>query len=269
MSSTYNLGYNKDDVVVRSLIIGLLADLNEKLFLHRRIDGERKRFPIPFYFSLSTSQNFLYDHFLFDDGKLTHFICDSECEDKTLAQGHYESTPRGVIMLNGMSVDSQALTNKFIRGFYSKINDGQLLDYNAEIHMIPMVFNIGVRITTDNLTENLKVTESIIRQLYKMHRFSVETGDLDESIYRLDAKYILDFEIELKSFIPSINYDTELFSGTRMQSIFGNVGFDSQFEYGGTSEIESIFKRVGTGPFDPCTGKLIIQDFEELRFRRL
>lgn len=291
MSNSYNFGYNKDDVVIRSLIVGLLADLNNKLFIRRRINNESKKFSIPFYFSLANSQNFMYDHFMYSDGNLQHFICDPECSDKELAQGHYEETPRGVLTLNGISVDSQALSNRYIRGFYSKLEGECVKEYSAEIHMIPIILNIGVQIVTDNLTDNLKITESIIKQLYKLHLFSVETGDIDDAIYRLDGKYsipeefgntfqyeygfddredpMIEFEIELKSFIPSIDYDTEMFSSTRMETIYGNKGLGSQFSYGGTNETESIFQQTGIGPFDPKNGRVIVQDFSEYRFRRL
>lgn len=47
--ATYNLKFNKDDSVIRHVIVGLLADLNDKLSFHRQISNdERAEIDVPF-----------------------------------------------------------------------------------------------------------------------------------------------------------------------------------------------------------------------------
>ena len=46
--ANYNLKYNKDDSVLRHIIIGLLADLNEKVFFYiQRNNESRIKIEIP------------------------------------------------------------------------------------------------------------------------------------------------------------------------------------------------------------------------------
>jgi hypothetical protein len=40
--ATYNVKYNADDSVVRHIIIGLLADLNNKVYFYRQIDADNR-----------------------------------------------------------------------------------------------------------------------------------------------------------------------------------------------------------------------------------
>ena len=62
--ATYNLKYNKDDSVIRHLIIGLLADLNSKLSFWRQISNdERVIVDVPFFYAVSGDENFIKDNF--------------------------------------------------------------------------------------------------------------------------------------------------------------------------------------------------------------
>ena len=64
--ATYNLKFNKDDSVMRHLIIGLLADLNKKVsFWRQTSEDKRIEVDVPFYYSITGDDNFLRDHFLF------------------------------------------------------------------------------------------------------------------------------------------------------------------------------------------------------------
>ena len=64
--ASYNLKYNSDDSVIRHLIIGFLADLNNKVYFHRQISNdERVRVDVPFYYSITGDDQFLRDQFLF------------------------------------------------------------------------------------------------------------------------------------------------------------------------------------------------------------
>ena len=64
--ATYNLKYNSDDSVVRHIIIGLIADLNNKVYFYRQSsESERKIIDVPFYYSVTGDDQFLRDTFLF------------------------------------------------------------------------------------------------------------------------------------------------------------------------------------------------------------
>ena len=78
--ATYNVKWNKDDSVVRQIIIGLLADLNNKIYFYRQLgnggteiqpDGTvvqqpgRVEVDVPFYYAIAGDEDFLKDNFLF------------------------------------------------------------------------------------------------------------------------------------------------------------------------------------------------------------
>lgn len=246
--ATYNLKYNSDDSVIRHMIIGLLADLNNKVYFKRQIsETERATVDVPFYYSITGDDQFLRDHFLFDlpggPG------CDPTAAD---ADGNYDAVPRGVANLSSLSIDAGRLVNKGIRGEYTKMDSsGVLQNYTAEFSMIPITMTFDIEILVSSLLDALKVTESITKTLYKTNYYNVEVGHLDEGIYRLPAQYALpddfevarpidftfddkeqykaNFSIEVSTHIPSFETPTEMHSSVRMynnnsQTIMGATG---------------------------------------------
>ena len=106
--ATYNVRYNKDDSVVRHLIIGLLADLNNKVYFYRQMnETDRVEVDVPFYYAIAGDEDFLKDNFLFltKDG----LNC---TPGEVRADGNYDVVPRGVANLTSMSIDSSKLVNK-------------------------------------------------------------------------------------------------------------------------------------------------------------
>jgi hypothetical protein len=236
--ATYNAKFNKDDSVVRHVIIGLLADLNNKVYFYRQMDNDtRIEVDVPFYYAIAGDEDFLRDNFLFltKDGL--------GCAPEELkADGNYDVVPRGVVNFSSMAIDASKLVNKRTRGEYAKMNaNGAMEGYTAEFEMIPVTMNFDVEIITSSQLDNFKITEMIIKRLYKSNYFNVEVGHLNEGTYRIasyyampedygterpiefsfDSKegYKITFSIEVNSFIPSFEYDTEMHIGNRMFEI--------------------------------------------------
>jgi hypothetical protein len=236
--ASYNLKFNKDDSVIRHILIGLIADLDKKLNYWNTVNGEDIKVDIPFYLSLTGDESFLYDHFLFDDAM------DPE---RKKAIGNYEVKPRGVASLESMTIDSGALLNKYVRGTYSKLDEGKdtMKSYTAEFQMIPLVFTVNVKIMVDTQIEIFKVTEKIIKALYKNNQYRVDVGTLQEGTYPIPCGYKLPedyemerpiefgfddkknrtitFTIELKARMPVFEPKTELFNGNRMFSFDASI----------------------------------------------
>jgi hypothetical protein len=236
--ATYNVRYNKDDSVVRHLIIGLLADLNNKVYFYRQMnETDRVEVDVPFYYAIAGDEDFLKDNFLFltKDG----LNC---TPGEVRADGNYDVVPRGVANLTSMSIDSSKLVNKRTRGEYAKLNDqGAMEGYTAEFEMIPVTLSFDIEIITSSQLDNFKITEMIIKRLYKSNYFNVEVGHLNEGTYRISSYYAMPedyaterpieysfdskegykitFSIEVNSFIPSFEFDTEMHVGNRMFEI--------------------------------------------------
>jgi len=228
--ASYNLKFNKDDSVIRHVLIGLVADLNKKITYFNTINQERIPIDIPFYLSLTGDESYLYDYFLFDD---------SMDPERRKAIGNYEVMPRGITSLDSMTIDSGALVNKYVRGTYQKLeNDGTMKSYNAQFQMIPVTMSLNTKIKVDTQLEVFKVTERLIKRLYKNNPYQVDVGTLEEGTYRVACTYKMPedyemkrpiefgfddkkersiiFTIELKCRIPVFEFETELFSGNRM-----------------------------------------------------
>lgn len=240
--ATYNTKFNFDDSVVRHIIIGLLADLNNKIYFYRQLNNNtRVAIDVPFYYSITGDDEFLRDTFLFStvDGE--------DCiPDPKFADGNYDKIPRGIANLTSMNVDSSKLVNRRIRGNYTKMNDeGAMLGYTAEFMMVPIVLNFDIEILVSSQLDSLKITEMIIKKLYKSNYFNLEVGHLNEGTYKIASyyampddytnerpleftfedkgKYKITFPIEVNSFIPVFEFDTEMHAGKRMFEIISTV----------------------------------------------
>jgi len=240
--ASYNLKFNSDDSVVRHTIIGLLADLNNKIYFHRQLDADnRKVIDVPFYYSITGDDQFLRDNFLFSTPS------GPDCHpDIAFADGNYDVIPRGIVSLTGLAIDSGNLVNKRNMGTYTKMNsDGAMEGYSAEFEMIPITLSLDVEILVSSTLDALKITEMIIKKLYKSNNFNVEVGHLEEATYRLNSyyaipddfevsspidftfedkdKYKVSFPVEINSFIPSFEWDTERHVGNRMFEVVAST----------------------------------------------
>lgn len=249
--ATYNLKFNKDDSVVRHIIIGLLADLNDKMSFYRQVSNDQRvEVDVPFYYSVTGDENFLRDNFLFSTVQGINCVPDPDKAD-----GNYDQVPRGVLNVTSLNVDPSKLVNKRNEGFYAKLDgNGTMQSYMAEFDMIPIVLGVDVTIVLSSQLDIFKVTEAIIKKLYRSNYYNVEVGHLEEGLYRISSEYAVPddysmerpvefgfgekedfrvtFSLEVNSFIPSFDFSTERHAGNRMYEI-GSVGNN---ESGKTSE---------------------------------
>lgn len=222
--ASYNLKFNSDDSVFRHVIIGLLADLNNKLHFYRQMDNNtRTIIDVPFYYSITGDDQFLRDQFLFVTPSGPNCY-----PDAGFADGNYDVIPRGLVNLTSMSVDSGKLVNKRTVGNYTRMDEnGAMQGYVSEFEMIPINLGVDVEIIVSSTLDAFKVTEAIIKTLYKSNYFNVEVGNLNEGTYRLSSyyampddygnerpleftfedkdKYKIVFPIEVNTFLP--NFD--------------------------------------------------------------
>jgi len=214
--SAYNEEFNKDNVVLRYIIVALLAELKSKIYYYNQVDEDTKRkIEIPFYYSVTGNERFLLDNFLYD----------TTAEGK--AVGDYEVVPRGIVQLTGMSIQSSNLTNKFVRAQLVKELEGQLKTFSLMTAFVPITLTMDTTIVCSNNLEMLKATEAIISRLYKAQAFQVDLGMFkvqavmqvpeDYSQERLfeyalnDKKeWNVTFSIEVQSFLPVFEHGIPL-----------------------------------------------------------
>lgn len=206
--SLYNQEYNKDTVVLRYIIVATLAELKSQLYYYNLVNDEGVKVEIPFYYSTTGEERFLQDNFLYDT------------VDQGKAIGDYETVPRGVLQLQGFSINTDELTNKFSKANYTVMgSDGVVRTLVADTNFIPITLNFDVTIVVTNTLEILKVSEALVSKLYKSQIFYVDLGmcTMQSSIvipedfaeekpfeFQVDTKkeYNITFSIEVKSFLP-------------------------------------------------------------------
>ena len=206
--SAYNQEYNKDNTILRYMIVALLAELKDKVYYYNQVDEDTlKKIPVPFFYSITGDGRFLMDNFLFD----------AEANGKAI--GDYETVPRGIIQLTGISIDSGSQTNKFARGEFVSEWDGILKTFSLETNFLPLKISFDCTVVCSSNLEMLKVTESLMSKLYKNNLFQVDLGMMrvqgsfavpeDYSQNRLfefqlnDKKeWSVTFPIEVASFMP-------------------------------------------------------------------
>ena len=163
--SAYNQEYNKDNTILRYMIVALLAELKDKVYYYNQIDEDTlKKIPVPFFYSITGDGRFLMDNFLYD------------AEAKGKAIGDYETVPRGIIQLTGISIDSGNQTNKFARGEFVSEWEGILKTFSLETNFLPLNISFDCTVVCSSNLEMLKVTESLMSKLYKNNLFQVDLG---------------------------------------------------------------------------------------------
>ena len=163
--SVYNQEFNKDNTVLRYIIVSLLAELKDKVYFYNKIDEDNLvKINIPFYYSVTGGERFLSDNFLYKP------------IDENYAIGDYEVVPRGVIQLDSISIDSSRQTNKFVRSEFVREYEGQLKTYSLETAYLPLDLGFTTTIICSNNLEMLKATESIMSKLFKEILFQVDLG---------------------------------------------------------------------------------------------
>ena len=206
--SVYNQEFNKDNTILRYIIVALLAELKDKVYYYNQIDEDTlKKIPIPFFYSITGDGRFLMDNFLWG------------AEEAGKAIGDYESVPRGIIQLTGISIDSGNQTNKFARGEFVQEWEGILKTFSMETNFLPINMSFDCTVVCSSNLEMLKVTESLMSKIYKNTLFQIDLGMMrvagtfavpeDYAQNRLfefqlnDKKeWSVTFPIEVSSFMP-------------------------------------------------------------------
>jgi len=245
--SAYNQEFNKDNVILRYVIVGLLAELRNKIYFYNQVDEDVvSKINVPFYYSVTGNERFLLDAFLFG------------ATENGEAVGDYEVVPRGVVQLSGISIDSGSMTNKFIRSQFVREFQGQLKTFSLETAFLPINLTFDITVVCSNNLEMLKVTESIMSKLYKATFFQIDLGMMrvqaslevpeDYSQERLfeyalnDKKeFNVTFSIDVKTFMPVFENGillSEIIEMTRETSVNpNNIGIgmyrNGEIRFGG------------------------------------
>jgi hypothetical protein len=241
--SVYDLHFNKDESVIRNILVGLLATLHNNVYWYNQIGtkvNEKRKIKVPFYFSTTGTERYLQDNFL------NNIDFDPEYLE---AETSYNVIPRAIVNLEGINIESSSIVNKYVRMNYQvQEDDGTLNTYNSEAFWVPLIMNVKVTVYLDSILDQLKCVESIIKTFFKSKSYQVDnayvripsvisfpedyTNERNLEFGFTDKKeFKVDFSLDVKSFMPVFKEGTEFFAGNIMES-FEHTTFVDPVTYG-------------------------------------
>jgi hypothetical protein len=221
--------YNTDNVHSRAVIVGLVNLLNTVVQYDNILgDNTFDRVTVPFFYSMTGDERFLQDFFLEW----------SDCVHPKHADGNYDVIPRGIVTLTSNTINTSAMTHRFVRGSYAKEVDGQLQTYNAFLNSIPLAMQFDVVIEADTNLDAFKIQQSIIETFYKTQVYSVsykgfrvpcqvgfpEDYGLEKTFeftYQTESKIEVKFQLAVETYMPVIDPTTERNNWNRITTAGG------------------------------------------------
>jgi hypothetical protein len=255
MSQLYDLEFNKDDVVLRNIIVGVLATLNNRMWWYQQISPtEKQKVQVPFYFSTTGDERFLMDMFM--------NTVSAGGTNSTSAESVYNQLPRAILQLDGISIDAGSLTNKFVRAFYQRVqDDGTLQTFNSEVFMVPLKLSFTVDLYVDSSLDVFKGIQRTIEIFYKNNVFQIDIdGTRIPAVAQLPEDFAkerpiefsfgdkkewkINYTIEVQTFMPIFKNEDNGFSGPNNTEMFAGTVMEA---------FRSSTNIAQTGGFTPVT----------------
>lgn len=223
--------YNTDDIFVRAVIVGFINLLNNKIEIEQVLsDDKTEIIQIPWFFDQSGEEDFIQDY----------FVNWADCVHPKLVDGNFDTIPRGVLKLGGIGISTGNLTNKFVRGTYTKEVNGVLETFTAFVRQIPMSISFDAEIKADTFNQSMKIIQSVIetfyssdvfRTSYKGFMVSCQVGfpdsyDLDkmmEYTYGDGEDKIINLSFEVETYMPVVNKESIIHASKRITAFGGDI----------------------------------------------
>ena len=170
--------YDRDDRFFAVVVKGALAWLTNNIVLYGK--------PIR-HFIFNTGSSYMY----VETNGYKYSITDVTDQDTI-----YMERPRCVATLGGITIDTNELTQPYVRGTYERLDskDGQIKGYNAEIQRIPVDMRLDLSYVMSTFNEEIVLAQELIDKLCFQRYFSiVYLGQ----IIKCSLEFPADFQIEL------------------------------------------------------------------------
>ena len=237
MSQLYDLEFNKDDVILRNVIVGVLATLNNKMWWYQQVSQtEKQKVHVPFYFSTTGDERFLMDMFM-------NTVTAGGTDDKH-AEAIYNQLPRAILQMDSLAIDAGSLTNKFVRAFYQRTKeDGTLTTLNSEVFMVPLKLSFTCDLYVDSNLDVFKGMQRTIEVFYKHNLFQIDVdGTRIPAVASLPEDFAkerpieftfgdkkewkINYTIEVQTFMPIFKNEDNGFFGPRNTEMPANMVMD-------------------------------------------
>lgn len=266
ISDNYLNYFNYSDVYLRNLLISLLDFLNNRIQIDY-VNNEQEicTYTIPFYLGSTSanSERFMQDSFQYDQNlntKLQHFI-----------EGDIKSVPRGVLILDNISLTPNDFVNRFISANVTKKNwkTGQVKSISTNVNILQMNITFSLMIKFTTLIEGFKIFEKILNECYKTHQIQfsfngvmmsawvgfpedLELKNTYEFSFGDEKETQLDLNLEVESYYPIFDNTTEQGSNKHIEQFIVNM-YDVQTDIPRTEtstgivNIDKTIDKLGDG----------------------
>ena len=219
--------YNNENILIRSILAGLLDILNNKISYEQVWSNDyTETINIPWYYNMAGDERFMQDFY-------THY---AHCIPPKPVDGNFDMIPRGIITYSGSVVDSVRTTSRYVQGTYLKEVNGQLQTYRSFLYSIPLNVNFECEMWLDTQITSLKVEQLIREVFYKTITFYVyykgmrvgctvgfpEDITLEKNIqysFEADNKIKIRFNLQVESYQPVFDPTVEVNANDYMSGI--------------------------------------------------
>lgn len=207
---------NKDNTLLRSIIVALLGELTKRVYYFNH-DGDEnyKKIYVPIYMQ-NTGQELIYAQ---------DYMNYADDTNRCFTNGDVKEVPRGVLAINGFSVNPGEQTNKYTHIQFERESrkSGIIYTIVAKGVFVPISMDFTFTILCSNHLELLKISEAIIAKIYTRNNiFNINYGSMrveatftiPESFsstipvdYNFDTQkeYKMDLSLNLKTLLPVIH----------------------------------------------------------------
>jgi hypothetical protein len=232
--------YNNENIISRAVIAGLLGVLNNDIKYEQAwANDDIEEVQIPWFYNQSGDERFMQDFY-------THY---ADCNFPRPVDGNFDVIPRGVITYTGSSIDSNRITNRFVRARYLKLVDGKLESFVSFMYSIPLTIKFDCELWVDTHVAALKIEQSIREAFYKTVTFYMyykgmrlgATAGFSEDYtvtkniqysFEQDNRIKLTFNIEVESYQPVFDQSTEMKANNRIKGFAYNIYEYDEKSYG-------------------------------------
>lgn len=150
----FSLKNNKDDVFLRSAIVSMISDLNDKVKIKYTNNDEQveSEYTVPFFIDLGVGSN---DRFYRD-----FYYKNEDCD--CIIVNNYDRTPRIHVTPNGFTTKIDEMTSPFGQIDYTKMINGREKWVRSFVHMFPVTIDLEFSAKADTITELFKIWQAII-----------------------------------------------------------------------------------------------------------
>jgi hypothetical protein len=203
------------------------------------------RILVPFFMNMGFgAERFMQDAFLLGNIDPKKMLYTDSCAEK-IAEGNYDPIPRGIITPSGISINSGARTNPYVRGkfFEFDIKTQEWREYSTLINNLPMSMPCTGQIIVDNQNDAWLIAEYMIYLYNKVRPFSYTFKGLrgegqfkignDTSIDRLfeftypeENRIIINFDIEVEAIMPIFDPYKKFDSSNVINNLENNLSIE-------------------------------------------